>query len=117
MSTGNTLAALSRWSQPKNDPVAVWQCPNCQRVQTLTFYGGISTCTINRLCGCTVLSESGYTSLRVTFQLQPLNDLARAVDEQDAQIEAQRIDARRCWKEMLAGWPPAPCDRWTWEAR
>lgn len=101
------------------NPIAVWQCPNCQRVQTLTFYGGISTCTINKWCTCYGVTPSNGQSieLRAVFQMQPLNELARRVDMCDAQREAERVSVRERLKEMLAAWPPAPCDRFTWEAR
>lgn len=102
-----------------DNPVAVWQCPNCQRIQTLTFYGGVSAYTANKWCTCygKVPSNGRCIELRSIYRIQPLNDLARSVDESEAQRAVAAEDARLRAREALAAWPPAPCDRYHWEAR
>jgi hypothetical protein len=58
-----------------NHEIAVWQCPECGGVRTLTFP---TTYTISRVCEH--WKSSDYVVLAV---MQPLNSLAKSFDEHE----------------------------------
>lgn len=98
--------------------VAVWQCSQCGDVKTMhmpsywTFYR-------QHLCYGSIPNHyaADGTGVLVAGIYQPLNDLARSIDELAEQLESERMRTRERIKEELAAWPPAPCDRFTWEER
>jgi len=98
--------------------VAVWQCSRCADVRSMSLP---SYWTFYRQHLCYGSMPQRYTPDGIGILdagiYQPLNELARAIDASEAERKAREFQRRAEEKEMLAAWPPAPCDRWTWEAR
>jgi hypothetical protein len=70
--------------------VAVWQCPHCGAVRTLVLP---SYYTIRREC------EHWRPDAVYIYVMRPLNDLAKAVDEHESEIEKE--SAARTLRERM----------------
>ena len=97
---------------------AVWQCSRCGDVRTMMLP---SSWTFDRLHLCQGSMPHHYNAEGIGVLVggiyQPLNDLARAIDASDAERHVREAKRLANEREYLAAWPPAPCDRYHWEAR
>lgn len=95
------------------NPVAVWQCNRCGYVATMLLP---STYTIQKMHHCygTFPQADGYVYVGM---MEALNDYAKAADALEKQYHESLDRRRKEWNEMLMNWPPAPCNRWSWESR